>query len=221
MATARDRHPHYALHCTPCVTLAAAAAVPTAMSVSAEGPPSHPLACPFSFWYLDKQSLLLGGSGESYEDSLKLLCTFDSCESFWACYSHIHRPESLPLSLTLHLFRHPIKPVWEDEANQRGGKCSMRMRKGVACRVWEELVLALLGDAWGLGEEVCGLVLTLKANEDVVAVWNRTANDRDAVLRIKQVMMRTLGVDRLDAFDYRPHDVSLKGLHSINTTFTR
>ena len=181
---------------------------------------SHPLACAFSFWYLNRSSLL-GGGGDSYEDSLKLLCTFDSAESFWQCYSHIHRADVLPLSLTLHLFRHPIKPVWEDEANARGGKCSIRLRKGVASRVWEELLLCTLGDAWGMGDEVCGLVLTLKQNEDVVAVWNRTAADRDAVQRIKQVMMRTLGVDRSDAFDYRPHDVSIKGLHSTATPFTR
>ena len=187
------------------------------------GAVSHSLQCAFSFWYLDKQSLLSLGSGasESYEDSIKLLCTFDSVESFWRCYAHIHRADTLPLSLTLHLFRHPIKPVWEHDANSKGGKCMMRLKKGVAARVWEELVLALIGDAWGLGDELCGLVLTLKANEDVVAVWNRSAHDRDAVARIKQVMMRLLGVDRMDAFDYRPHDLSIKGLHSAANAFTR
>jgi len=96
----------------------------------------------------------------------------------------------------------------------------MRLRKGVAPRVWEELVLATVGDAWGLGDEVCGLVLTLKANEDVVAVWNRNAADKDAVMRIKQVIMRLLSVERLDAFDYRPHDQAIKGLHST-PQFTR
>ena len=180
---------------------------------------SHPLASPFSFWYLDKQAL--GGSADNYEDSIKLLCTFDTVQSFWSSYSHIHRADALPLTLTLHLFRHGVKPVWEHEANQRGGKCMMRVKKGVAGRVWEELVLALVGDAWGLGEEVCGLVLTLKGNEDVVAVWNRSAGDRDAVLRIKAVMMRLMDVDRLDAFDYRPHDLSLKSLHTHNNTLQR
>lgn len=90
----------------------------------------------------------------------------------------------------------------------------LRVKKHATDRVWEEMTLALVGDSFGLGEEVCGLVLSMKGSEDMVSVWNRNAEDRDAVARIKAVMMAVLGVDRSDAFDYRPHDVSIKSLHA-------
>ena len=179
---------------------------------SPPSPPDYPLLSSFTFSYLDKHSITAQAS--SYSDSIKPLGHFSTLRSFWPLYSHLSRPSSLPTSLTLHLFRSHVEPIWEHAANARGGKCMLRVRKAATDRVWEEMVLALVGDAFGLGDEVCGLVLTMKASEDMVSVWNRSAEDKDAVLRIKAVMMAVLGVDRSDAFDYRPHDVSIKSLHA-------
>ena len=178
---------------------------------SPPSPPTHPLSSSFTFSYLDKHSIT---SQTSYSDSIKPLGHFSTLHSFWPLYSHLSRPSTLSTSLTLHLFRSHIEPIWEHAANARGGKCMLRVKKHATDRVWEEMVLALVGDAFGLGDEVCGLVLTMKAGEDMVSVWNRSAEDKDAVLRIKAVMMSVLGVDRSDAFDYRPHDVSIKSLHA-------
>jgi hypothetical protein len=38
------------------------------------------------------------------------------------------------------IFRDGIKPMWEDEANSRGGKWSLKLKKGVASHFWEEMV---------------------------------------------------------------------------------
>ena len=176
-------------------------------------PPTHPLSSSFTFSYLDKHSIT---HQLSYSDSIKPLGHFTTLESFYPLYTHLHRPSALPHSLTLHLFRSHIDPTWEHPANARGGKCMLRLRKHATDRCWEECVLALVGDSFGLGEEVCGLVLSMKAGEDMVSVWNRNAEDKDAVMRIKSVLMRVLGVERVDAFDYRPHDVSIKSLHTLN-----
>lgn len=50
------------------------------------------------------------------------------------------RPKDLPFNSDLHLFRLGVKPVWEDEANERGGKWMVRLRKGIVSRLWEHLV---------------------------------------------------------------------------------
>jgi len=42
--------------------------------------------------------------------------------------------------------------MWEDEANQRGGKLILRLRKGLASRCWENLVLAMLGEQFMVGK---------------------------------------------------------------------
>jgi translation initiation factor 4E len=39
------------------------------------------------------------------------------------------------------MFRDGIQPMWEDEANARGGKLVLRIpKKGLASHFWEELV---------------------------------------------------------------------------------
>lgn len=38
------------------------------------------------------------------------------------------------------------RPVWEDPVNLQGGKWIIRLKKGVSERLWEELVMAIVGD---------------------------------------------------------------------------
>ena len=56
-------------------------------------------------------------------------------------YAHMKRVGELPLNTDCHVFRQGIKPVWEDDANARGGKWMIRLRKNLAARLWEHLVL--------------------------------------------------------------------------------
>lgn len=50
----------------------------------------------------------------------------------------------------------------QDEANQRGGKWIVRLRKGLASRCWENLVLAMLGEQFMVGQEICGAVVSIR-----------------------------------------------------------
>ena len=51
--------------------------------------------------------------------------------------------------------------MWEDEVNRKGGKWILRLKKGLAAQLWEDLLLAIVGDKLGLGEELCGAVLSI------------------------------------------------------------
>lgn len=61
------------------------------------------------------------------------------------------------------------------------------MRKGVADRVWEEVVYALVGDRLTgeenerVGEKINGVVLSVRKDEDILSLWvapsNRTERD--------------------------------------------
>lgn len=90
------------------------------------------------------------------------------------------RPGKLPINTDCHVFRRGIKPIWEDEANAKGGKWMVRLRKGLAGRLWEHLIIGLLGDQFQLGGEVVGVVLSVRSHEDILSVWNRSANDEGA-----------------------------------------
>nr|XP_015196006.1 PREDICTED: eukaryotic translation initiation factor 4E type 2-like [Lepisosteus oculatus] len=52
--------------------------------------------------------------------------------------------------------------MWEDEANKNGGKWIIRLRKGLASRFWENIILAMLGEQFMVGEEICGVVVSIR-----------------------------------------------------------
>eukprot|EP00124_Ichthyophonus_hoferi_P003379 Ihof_evm5s289 gene=Ihof_evmTU5s289 len=105
-------------------------------------------------------------------------------EDFWQCYKHLQRPDDLKGISDYHLFREGISPLWEDEANKYGGKWIVRLRKGLASRLWEALILAVLGNQFEVGLEVCGAVISVRYNEDIISLWNRSADNKDALLTI-------------------------------------
>jgi translation initiation factor 4E len=88
------------------------------------------------------------------------------------------------------------RPIWEDPVNEKGGKWIVRLKKGVADRVWEEIVLAVIGDQFAPergsvsvendGWEVCGVSISVRSNnEDILAVWHKTGSDEAVKLRIR------------------------------------
>ena len=123
-----------------------------------------------------------------YEKSTLPLVAFSSVESFWTVYSHLKRPSSLPSVSDYHIFKKAVRPVWEDKENRKGGKWIVRLKKGVADRYWEDLLLAIVGDQFAeAGEEVCGAVLSVRSGEDVLSVWTRIDGGRNIKIRYGNV----------------------------------
>ncbi|CAN1765319.1 Eukaryotic translation initiation factor NCBP [Linum perenne] len=135
----------------------------------------HPLKHKFVFWYTRRTPGVR--TQTSYEDNIKKIVEFSTVETFWVCYCHLARPSTLPSPTDLHLFKAGIRPLWEDSANSSGGKWIIRFKKVVSGRFWEDLVLALVGDQLEYSENICGAVLSIRFNEDILSVWNRNASD--------------------------------------------
>lgn len=121
-------------------------------------------------------------------------------------------PSALQPTTDYLLFHTGVRrPVWEDPLNIQGGKWIIRLKKGVADRFWEDLVMAIVGDQFddcrGRLEdhpraksatpsppksedgsetsaewpEICGCTISVRQSEDIVTVWNRV--DGDSKLR--------------------------------------
>ena len=60
-----------------------------------------------------------------------------------------------------------------------------RIRKGMSSRCWENLVLAMLGEQFMVGDEITGAVITVRIANDLISVWNRSANDAAVTTRIR------------------------------------
>ena len=155
-----------------------------------------------------------------YESSIREIATVKTVEQFWRTYDYLIRPNDLPNTTDYHFFREGIKPTWEDRSNARGGKWIVRLRKGLASRYWEEVILALIGCQFtGIPNgEVCGAVVSIRYNEDIVSVWNKTANDREVVDRLRDAIKRILQLPSFVHMEYKPHETSLQDKSSFRNT---
>jgi translation initiation factor 4E len=65
----------------------------------------------------------------------------------------------------------------------------VRLKKGLASRYWEELVLAIIGEQFDVGHEICGAVVSIRHNEDIISVWNKNADNTEAKNKIRLVFL--------------------------------
>eukprot|EP00804_Cyclotella_cryptica_P025897 CCRYP_002741-RB/>CCRYP_002741-RB protein AED:0.04 eAED:0.04 QI:362/1/1/1/1/1/2/244/263 len=159
-------------------------------------------------------------SKPSYFDAVKIIGTVHTVEQFWSLYDHLVRPSSLPTTTDYHCFREGIQPTWEDPSNARGGKWIVRLKKGLASRYWEEIVLAMIGGQFSQvpSDEICGAVVSIRFSEDIVSVWNKTANSREITERVRDAIKRILHLPNSVHMEYKPHQDSLMDKSSFRNT---
>jgi len=155
---------------------------------------------------------------ENYERIVKPIGAFSTVEGFWQYYNHLVRPNDLSVTSDYHLFRYPIKPLWEDEANRQGGKWIVRLRKGLASKYWEDLLLAIIGEQFDTNDEICGIVISIRFQEDILSIWNRTSNDQTVKLLIHDKMRQILADIPNVTIEYKCHDTSIKDNTSFRNT---
>ncbi|XP_028650846.1 eukaryotic translation initiation factor 4E type 2 isoform X2 [Erpetoichthys calabaricus] len=97
-----------------------------------------------------------------------------------------------------------------DDANKNGGKWIIRLRKGLASRCWENLILAMLGEQFMVGEEICGAVVSARFQEDIISIWNKTASDQATTARIRDTLRRVLNLPPNTIMEYKTHTDSIK-----------
>ena len=61
----------------------------------------------------------------------------------------------------------------------------VRLKKGITSRYWEELILAIIGEQFDVGHEICGAVVSIRHNEDIISVWNKNADNTEAKNKIR------------------------------------
>ena len=165
----------------------------------------------FAFFYMRREKSESGKDSQGYASSINKIGSFDSVEGFFGIYDHLVKPTELGSETCVtdyHLFREGIMPTWEDAHNKRGGKWIVRLRKveGLAALYFEELLLALIGEQFGnVGLHVCGVVVSVRANEDIISVWNADADDKDATNKIRDVIKEVLDLPNFVTLEYKRH----------------
>jgi hypothetical protein len=80
------------------------------------------------------------------------------------------------------LFKHGVKPVWEDPKNCKGGKCVVNMPRSTledTMKQWVSLMITLLIGEFG--PDINGVVLSRRSWGNIFSVWVRNANDKETV----------------------------------------
>jgi len=180
------------------------------------GPGEHLLQYTYCFWYSKKSGRT--NDAASFEKNMKIVGTFCTVEQFWKLYSHMSRVSDMTGHSDIHVFKAGIKPLWEDKANALGGKWIVRLRKGLVARCWENLILAMLGEQFMVGDEICGAVVSIRFQEDIISIWNRTSSDQQVTSRIRDTLRRVLHLPTNTMMEDKTHNTSLKDRSSFRNT---
>ncbi|KAG2367974.1 eukaryotic translation initiation factor 4E class II [Suillus spraguei] len=176
--------------------------------------PVHPLRNTWVFWF--RQQRAPGNKITNYEEGIKKIASFSSVESFWGLQTHLSPPSALLPTTDYLLFHAGVRrPVWEDPLNRTGGKWIVRLRKGVADRVWEDLVMGVVGDMW---PEICGCTISVRQSEDIVSLWNRVDGDAKVREKIRDTLRSVLNLPPSTIMEYKSNNDSMQDKSSFRNS---
>ena len=80
-------------------------------------------------------------------------------------------------------------------------------------------MLYIIGEQFGdVSEEICGAVISVRYNEDILAVWNRNADNASALRRIRDGITKVLKLPNWVRVEYKSHDSAMQDKSSFRNT---
>ena len=180
---------------------------------------SKPLSTEWSFYvYFKNQMQNKYDKYDNYAEDIEFLGSFNTIEGFWNIYSHLRRPNDLIGHTDYHLFRNNIKGIWEHDDNVNGGKWMIKLKKGFCSYYWERLILSLIGGQFPL--DVVGAIVSFRNNEDIIHLWNKTADNQDLIHEIRKILSVCLNLPPDTKLEYKKHQSSREDNSSFRNTTT-
>lgn len=104
-------------------------------------------------------------------------------------YNHIKLASELRQGCDYSMFKQGIRPMWEDDANKKGGRwlisLEKKQRNNELDRFWLEVLLCMIGEAFNeFSDDVCGAVVNIRPKGDKIGVWTADANRSPNVMEI-------------------------------------
>nr|CAD7445564.1 unnamed protein product [Timema bartmani] len=137
----------------------------------------------------------------------------DSCHNVLGrlrLFHHIKQASELKQGCDYSLFKKGILPMWEDDANKRGGRWLINLEKKHRGHdlnnYWLEVLLCLIGEAFDdYHEDVCGAVVNIRAKGDKIGIWTADALKSQSVLEIGRKVKTRLNINRNMPIGYQIH----------------
>ncbi|KAI8040876.1 hypothetical protein M5D96_006819, partial [Drosophila gunungcola] len=119
----------------------------------------HPLEHVWTLWYLENDRT------KHWKDMLNEVTQIDSVETFWRLYYTIKTPSQLKIGCDYSI------PMWEDEANIKGGRWLVTVGKSGKLdldRIWLDILLMMVGQTFDYSDEICGAVINIRAKSSKI-----------------------------------------------------
>ncbi|KAG8365583.1 hypothetical protein BUALT_Bualt18G0120500 [Buddleja alternifolia] len=168
-------------------------------------PKTHLLEHSWTFWFDNPSSK---SKQTAWGSSIRPIYTFSSVEDFWRyvnfVYNNIHHPSKLAVGADFHCFKKKIEPKWEDPVCANGGKWTVSFSRGKSDTSWLYTLLAMIGEQFEYGDEICGAVVNVRARQEKIALWTKNAANEAAQLSIGRQWKELL--DYNDSIGFIFHD---------------
>jgi len=114
------------------------------------------------------------------------------------------KPSDMKTNANLSFFKGNIMPMWEDEANQKGGRFTICPPRSQLNSLWDSIVLLLAGEMIDDNDFICGAVCARRDRGDRVELWiSGDAYSRD-IDRIRDLLSVELGPEMKNV-KYKKH----------------
>lgn len=137
-------------------------------------------------------------------------------QDFWRLFNNIKPPSDFVPNTDYFLFKDGIEPEWEDPRNEKGGCWSISIDKSSRGApdiddIWYKTALALIGDQFEEGEEICGLVCSIRTRGPRLQLWNQNADREELIMSIGNQFKKMMGLSETGKLGYSMHEDSIKG----------
>lgn len=134
-------------------------------------------------------------------DSYKMISTYTSFLPFWGTIKEMN--QNISLDGMMFFMRDPHKPLWESNANIRGGSYCIKVSRRLALDTYQRYVTAaiagnLAGDA---ANTIVGVSMSPKKGFCIIKIWNALARLYNRPSDIQLLNEELKSEDVL----YRPH----------------
>ncbi|KAL5577280.1 hypothetical protein UlMin_018979 [Ulmus minor] len=103
------------------------------------------------------------------------------------CHMKFHQVIS---GADFHCFKYKIEPKWEDLVCANGGKWTMIFQRGKSDTCWLYRLLAMIGEQFDHGDEICGAVVNVITKQQKISIWTKNAlNEASQVMAVNSTII--------------------------------
>ncbi|XP_067015665.2 eukaryotic translation initiation factor 4E-like [Anabrus simplex] len=164
----------------------------------------HSLQNSWTLWYSHNDTK------SDWAENQRQIATFNTVEDFWSLFNHIKKSNKLDQGQGYALFKTGIRPMWEDEANTKGGRwlinLEKRKRDKDLNKYWQEVLLLLIGEGFDEhSDDVSGAVVNRRVKGGKIGVWTMDAHKCLSVVEIGRKLKERLFIGRDVTMNYQVH----------------